>query len=78
MILGLFICIVCTTYFGFCDWPLQLHTSQKGHMQLLISELLNPCRFTHLVTKDDQLQNPVILMTRIFLFSYNNEIPCHH
>jgi hypothetical protein len=34
-----------TTHYGFCDWPLQLHTNQKGHMQLVISELLNPCRF---------------------------------
>jgi hypothetical protein len=24
-----------TTHFGFCNWPLQLHTSQKGHMWLV-------------------------------------------
>jgi hypothetical protein len=47
-------------------------------MQLVISELLNPCRFTHLVARDVQLQNLVVLTTRTFLFSYNNEIPWHH
>jgi hypothetical protein len=47
-------------------------------MQLMTSELLNPCRFTHLVTRDVQLQNLVILTTKILKFSYNNEIPCHH
>jgi hypothetical protein len=41
-----------TTQFGFCDQPLQLHTSQEGHMGLLPSELLNPCCFVHLVIKD--------------------------
>jgi hypothetical protein len=56
----------------------QLHTNQKGHMHLMTSELLNPCCFTHLVTKDIQLQSLVILTTKIFKFSCNNEIPCHH
>jgi hypothetical protein len=45
-----------TTNFGFYDWPLQLHTSRDGHMQLVTSELLNPCCFTHLIAKDVQLQ----------------------
>ncbi len=67
-----------TTHFGFCDWPLQLYTSQKGHMQLVTNELLNPCCFTHLVTKDIQLQNPIVLMIKILIFFYNREIPCHH
>jgi hypothetical protein len=39
----------------------------------MISELLNPCDFTHLVTKDIQLQSPLILTTMILNFSYNNE-----
>jgi hypothetical protein len=38
-----------TTHFEFCD----------GHLRLLIIELLNPCRFTHLVTKDILLQSPI-------------------
>jgi hypothetical protein len=33
------------------QWSLQLHISQKRHMRLVISELLNSCRFTHLVIK---------------------------
>jgi hypothetical protein len=41
-----------TTHFGFCKWPLQLHTSEKKHMRLMINELLNPCRFAHLVARD--------------------------
>lgn len=40
------------TCFGFCNWPLQLHISQKGHMRLMTNEWLNPCRSTHLVAKD--------------------------
>jgi hypothetical protein len=32
----------------------------------MISELLNPCRFTHLVPKDVQLQSPIILTIKIF------------
>jgi hypothetical protein len=43
-------------------------------MQLVINELLNSCRFTHLVTRDVQLQSPIILTTRILKISYNNEI----
>jgi hypothetical protein len=43
-------------------------------MQLVINELLNSCRFTHLVTRDIQLQSPIILTTRILKVSYNNEI----
>jgi hypothetical protein len=35
-------------------------------MQLVTSELLNPCLFTHLVVKDVQLYIEVILMTKIF------------
>jgi hypothetical protein len=46
-------------------------------MQLMTSELLNPCHFTHLVAKDVQLQSLVVLMTKIFIYFYNNEIPCH-
>jgi hypothetical protein len=65
-------------HFGFCNWSLQLYISQEEHMRLVIGELLSPCHFTHLVTRDIQLQNLVILMTRIFKFSYNNEISCHH
>jgi hypothetical protein len=38
-----------TTHFEFCD----------GHLLLLIIELLNPCRFTHLVIKDISLQSLV-------------------
>jgi hypothetical protein len=34
-----------TTHFGFYDWPLQLHINQNRHMQLVISELINPCHF---------------------------------
>jgi hypothetical protein len=41
-------------------------------MQLVTNELLNPCHFTHLVAMDVNLQNPIVLMTRIFKFSYNN------
>jgi hypothetical protein len=66
-----------TTHFGFFDSPLQLHINPKWHMQLMTSELLNPCHFTHLVTNNVQLQNLVILMIRILKCSYNNEIPCH-
>jgi hypothetical protein len=33
---------------GLCDYIL----IQKGHMQLVIHELLNPCHFTHLIIKD--------------------------
>jgi hypothetical protein len=47
-------------------------------MQLVINELLNPCHFTHLVARDVQLQTLVVLMTRILIFFYNNEIQCHH
>jgi hypothetical protein len=46
-------------------------------MQLVINELLNPCHFTHLITRDIQLQNLIILMTKILKFSYNNEITCY-
>jgi hypothetical protein len=63
-------------------WVLQLaftiHISQKGHMQLVTSELLNPCHFTHLMVEDVELQSPVVLMTKILIFFYNSEIPCHH
>jgi hypothetical protein len=59
-----------TTHLGFCDWALWLRLNQR-HMQLVIHELLNSCRFTHLVIK------PIILSTRIFLFWFNIEIPCH-
>jgi hypothetical protein len=45
-------------------------------MQLVTSELLNRCQFTHLVTRDIQLQSPIILTSKIFF--HNNEIPCHH
>jgi hypothetical protein len=38
-------------------------TSQKGQVQLVTIELLNPCCFTHLVTRDVQLQSLVILTT---------------
>jgi hypothetical protein len=38
------------------SWVLQLgfvtSPSQERHMQLVTHELLNPCRFTHLITKD--------------------------
>jgi hypothetical protein len=44
----------------------------------MFSELLNPCRFTHLNAKDIQLQNPVILMNMILKLYYINEISCHH
>jgi hypothetical protein len=37
-------------------------------MHLVTSELLNPCCFTHLVTKDIQLQSLVILTTKILNF----------
>jgi hypothetical protein len=47
-------------------------------MQLVISKLLNLCCFTHLITRDIELQSPIVLMTKIILISYNNEIPCHH
>ncbi len=47
-------------------------------MQLMTNELLNPCHFIHLVAWDIQLQNLVILMTKIKFFLYNNEIPCYH
>jgi hypothetical protein len=47
-------------------------------MQLVTNELLNPCHFTHLVMRDVQLRNPIILTIRILIFLYNNEIPCHH
>jgi hypothetical protein len=47
--------IYITTHFGFCNWPLQIHTNKKGHMRLVINELLNPCCFTHLIAKDVQL-----------------------
>jgi len=47
-------------------------------MQLMINQLLNPCCFTHLVARDVQLQSLVVLMTRILIFFYDNEIPCHH
>jgi hypothetical protein len=40
----------------------------------MINELLNTCRFTHLVTRDIQLQSPIILTTQVFKLSYNNEI----
>jgi hypothetical protein len=69
---------VTATHFGFCDWPLQLYTNQKGHIQLMIHELLNPCCFIHLVTRDVQLQSSIVLMIRILNFSYNSGIPCHH
>jgi hypothetical protein len=36
-------------------------------MHLGINELLNPCHFTHLIAMDiDKLQNPIVLMVRIF------------
>jgi hypothetical protein len=47
-------------------------------MQLVISELLNPCCFTHLVIRDVKLQSLVVLTIKIFKNSCNNEIPCHH
>jgi hypothetical protein len=47
-------------------------------MQLVTSELVNPCHLTHLITTDVQLQNAIVLMTKILKFYYNNEIPCHH
>jgi len=47
-------------------------------MQLPTSELLNPCRFTHLVAKDIQLQSLFVLTTTILTLIYSNEIPCHH
>jgi len=47
-------------------------------MQLEINELLNLCCFTYLVTRDIQLQSPVVFMIKILKFSYNNEIICHH
>jgi hypothetical protein len=47
-------------------------------MRLVTNELLNPCHFTHLITKDVQMQSLVVLTIRIFKFSYNIEIPCHH
>jgi hypothetical protein len=56
-----------TTDFGFCNWPLQLHISQEGHMHLVINELLNPCCFTHLFVRDVQLQSLVVLMTMILI-----------
>jgi hypothetical protein len=37
-------------------------------MQLVTSELLNPCHFTHLIAWDVQLQSRIVLRTRIFLF----------
>jgi len=37
-------------------------------MWLATNELLNPCRFTHLVVRDVQLQSPIILMIRILNF----------
>jgi len=43
-------------------------------MQLVISELLNPCRFTHLVARDIQLQNSIVLMIKVCKFFNNNEI----
>jgi len=47
-------------------------------MQLVTSELLNLCCFIHFVTKDIHLQSLVILTTRIFKNSYNNEFIGHH
>jgi hypothetical protein len=47
-------------------------------MRLMISRLLNPCYFTHLVTRGIELQSLVVLMTKIFLISCNNEIRCHY
>jgi hypothetical protein len=47
-------------------------------MQLVISELLNPCCFTNLVTRDVKLQSLIVLTIKILKISYNNEIPCHH
>jgi hypothetical protein len=45
-----------STYEHNTSWVLQLgfvsSPSQEGHMQLVIHELLNPCCFTHLITKD--------------------------
>ncbi len=32
---------ITTTHFEICDYPLQLHISQEGHMQLMTSEFLN-------------------------------------
>jgi hypothetical protein len=46
-------------------------------MQLVFSELLNSCRFTHLVVRDVQLQNSIVLMIKVFKFNFffnNNEI----
>jgi hypothetical protein len=42
-------------------------------MQLVTSELLNPCCFTHSVTKDIELQSLIVLTIIIFYFFYNNE-----
>jgi hypothetical protein len=63
---------------GFAIDLYKLHISEEKHMQLMTSELLNLCHFTHLVTKNIQLQNLVVLMTMILKFSYINEISCHH
>jgi hypothetical protein len=63
-------------------WVLQLvftiYINQEEHMRLMTGELLNPCHFTHLVIRDIQLQNLVVLMIRILKFSYNNKFSCHH
>jgi len=40
----------------------------------MTSELLNPCHFTHFVTMNFNLQNLIVLMTKIFKCSYNNKI----
>jgi hypothetical protein len=44
----------------------------------MTSELLNPCHFTHLVAMDVNLQNPIVLMTKILKFYYNAKFSCHH
>jgi len=42
-------------------------------MQLVFNELLNSCRFTHLVARDVQLQNSIVLMIQVLNFFNNNE-----
>jgi hypothetical protein len=37
-------------------------------MQLVINELGNSCRFTHLITRDVQLQSPIVLTIKIIIF----------
>ncbi len=44
-----------TTHFGFCDLHLWLNINCKGHIWLTIYEVLNPCCFPQLVTKDNDV-----------------------